>query len=168
MNAKLHIDYGLRVTVISPFSPLWGNADYFDGKLYNPAQAVQVNQTTGNVILGTGNPYNGVVIPGLTAFPSSALGRVLAASSNICDGASCNGLFNSSLPKGYVATQAPVQPRLGIAYQIQSRRQCVRAGGGRFVTRMGLLDNVFPRRKFAVPTVRHRPPTSPWIIQVLP
>jgi hypothetical protein len=143
VNSKLHIDYGVRVTVIAPFSPLWGNADYFDGKLYNPAQAVQVNPTTGNVILGTGNPYNGVVIPGLSAFPSSAQGRVLADGSPICDGASCNSLFNSSLPKGYVSIQAPIQPRLGIAYQIDPKT-VIRAGGGRFVTRMGLLDNVFP------------------------
>ena len=143
VTEKLHIDYGVRVTVITPYSPLWGNADYFDGKLYNPAQAVQVNQTTGNVILGTGNPYNGVVIPGLSGFPSSANGRVLAASSPICDGASCSTLFNSSLPKGYVATQAPIQPRIGIAYQLD-QKTVIRAGAGRFVTRMGLLDNVFP------------------------
>ena len=84
VNSKLHIDYGLRTTTIVGFHPLWGNADYFDGALYDPTQAVKVDPLTGNVILGTGNPYNGVVIPGFSGFPNSAQGRVLAASSNIC------------------------------------------------------------------------------------
>ena len=143
ITEKLHIDYGLRETVIGGYYPAWGNADYFDGNLYTTANAVQVNQKTGNVILGTGNPYNGVVIPGLSSFPSSATGRVLAASSPICDGASCSSLFDSSLPKGYVKTQYALQPRVGIAYQIDAKT-VVRAGGGRFLTRMGLLDNIFP------------------------
>jgi hypothetical protein len=140
---KLHIDYGLRITTIQGFHPLWGNADYFDAALYNPAQAVQVDPKTGNVILGTGNPYNGVVIPGFSSFPSSAQGRVLAASANICDGAPCSGLFAPNLSKSYIARQTALQPRLGIAYQLTAKT-VVRSGIGRFVTRMGLLDNIFP------------------------
>ncbi len=143
ITPKLHIDYGIRETTNIPFSALWGNADYFDGKLYNPAQAVQVDPKTGNVILGTGNPYNGVVIPGFQSFPSSANGRVLAATNPVCDGASCNGLFDSHLSKSYVATTNQFQPRLGVAYQL-SDKTVVRAGVGRFITRMGLLDNIFP------------------------
>jgi len=143
VNQKLHIDFGLRETAIEGFHALWGNADYFDGNLYNASQAVQVNKTTGNVLLGTGNPYNGVVIPGFSSFPSSALGRVLAASSNICDGASCSSLFDPNLSKNYIQTQYALQPRVGIAYQIDDK-SVFRAGVGRFVTRMGLLDNIFP------------------------
>ena len=59
------------------------------------------------MILGTGNPYNGVVIPGFSGFPNSAQGRVLAASSNICDGASCNGLFAPNLSQSYINTYTP-------------------------------------------------------------
>ena len=143
VTEKLHIDYGVRWTMIQGFHALWGNQDYFDGALYNPSQAVQVDRTSGNVILGTGNPYNGVVIPGFSSFPSAAMGRVLAASSNICDGASCNSLFAPSLSKNYIANQNVFQPRLGIAYQF-TPKTVVRAGAGRFATRMGLLDNVFP------------------------
>ena len=143
VTEKLHVDLGVRITTIQGYHPLWGNADYFDGTLYNPSQAVQVDRTTGNVILGAGNPYNGVVIPGFSQFPGSAQGRVLAASSNICDGASCNGLFAPNLSKSYINTQTPVQPRIGIAYQI-TPKTVARAGIGRFVTRMGLIDNVFP------------------------
>jgi hypothetical protein len=78
ITPKLHIDYGVCVSTITGFHPLWGNADYFDGALCNPANAVQIN-ANGNVILGTGNPYNGIVIRGFSSFPGSAIGRALAA-----------------------------------------------------------------------------------------
>jgi hypothetical protein len=143
VTPKLHLEYGLRWTNIGGFYPLWGNSDYFDGALYNPSQAVQVSSSTGNVILGTGNPYDGVVIPGLSSFPSSANGRVGAATSNLCDGASCNGLFDPSLPRGYTHTTNTFQPRLGIAYQLNAAT-VIRAGAGSFTTRMALLDNIFP------------------------
>jgi hypothetical protein len=142
-TTKLHLDYGLRITSIQGYHALWANADYFNGALYNPAQAVTVDRVTGNVVLGTGNPYNGVVIPGFSNFPQSAQGRVLAASANICDGQPCNGLFAPDLSKNYIHTENAFQPRLGIAYQI-TPSTVIRAGGGRFITRMGLLDNIFP------------------------
>ncbi len=142
VTPKLHIDYGVRMTTVVGFHPLWGNADYFDGALYNASQAVQVN-AQGNVILGTGNPYNGIVIPGFSSFPSSANGRVLAASSNICDNASCNSLFDPNLPKSYIKNTNDFQPRLGIAYQLDEKT-VIRAGAGEFSTAMPLLDNVFP------------------------
>jgi hypothetical protein len=142
VTPKLHIDYGLRVSTMTGFHPLWGNADYFDGALYNPAQAVEIN-AQGNVVLGTGNPYNGVVIPGFNGFPSSAVGRVLAASSPICDGASCNSLFDPKLSKSYITNSNPIQPRVGIAYQLNAKT-VLRAGAGEFSTRMPLIDNIFP------------------------
>ncbi len=142
VTPKLHIDYGIRMTTVIGFHPLWGNADYFDGALYNPANAVQLN-ASGNVILGTGNPYNGMVIPGFSSFPSSAQGRVLAASSPICDGASCNSLFDPNLSKSYISPTNVLQPRLGIAYQLNDKT-VLRAGAGEFSTAMPLLDNVFP------------------------
>lgn len=145
VTPKFHINYGIRMTTIVPYHALWGNADYFDGNLYNPANAVTVDPKTGNVILGTGNPYNGVVIPGLSAFPKAAIGRVGAAAPNStsCDGGPCTGLFDPSLPKYYSSIANKLQPRLGIAYQI-TPKTVLRAGVGRFVTQMGLLDNIFP------------------------
>ena len=107
ITPKLHIDYGVRITTMIGYHPLWANSDYFDGNLYNPAQAVTVNPA-GNVVLGTGNAYNGVVIPGFSAFPSSAQGRVLAANSNICGNQSCNSLFAPNLPKAYINNSNPI------------------------------------------------------------
>lgn len=143
VTPKLHLEYGLRWSNIRGYHPLWGNADYFDGALYNPSQAVQVSPTTGNVILGTGNPYDGVVIPGYGSFPSAG-GRIAAFNSNQCDGASCASLLSApNMPKGYIQTRNYWQPRVGIAYQINGKT-VVRAGIGDFVTRMPLVDNIFP------------------------
>jgi hypothetical protein len=84
VTPKLHLEYGIRLSNIAGFHPLWGNADYFDGAAYDPSQAVQVSPSTGNVILGTGNPHDGVVIPGYTSFPSAG-GRIASFTSNQCD-----------------------------------------------------------------------------------
>jgi Carboxypeptidase regulatory-like domain/TonB-dependent Receptor Plug Domain len=147
VTPRLHMDYGVRIfTSLSPLAQ-WGNADFFDPGSYSAANAVQVDRTTGNVTLGTGDPYNGVVIPGLSSFPSSALAgnRVPAANpaNNACAGQPCTGLFAPNLPRRYVNNNTQVQPRLGFAYQIYPRT-VVRAGVGSFVTYKGLLDNIFP------------------------
>ncbi|MGO9260592.1 MAG: carboxypeptidase regulatory-like domain-containing protein [Bryobacteraceae bacterium] len=146
VSNRLHIEYGVRWTFVTGFHALWGNNDYFDGALYNPSTAPQVDRTTGNVILGTGNPFDGVVIPGLSSFPSAAVGRVLAATpatANACDGASCTSLFAPNLPRNYIGNTNYWQPRLGIAYSINSKT-VLRLGIGEFMTRMPLLDNIFP------------------------
>jgi len=145
VNRKLHLDYGLRIAILSPYTPAWGNADFFDPASYIPGNAPMVN-AQGNVILGTGNPYDGIVIPGYGSFPSSATKHgVLGAGSNpnACDGSSCAALFAPKLNKGYVNTSYNYQPRVGIAYQI-TPKTVVRAAAGNFATRMGLLDNIFP------------------------
>ena len=146
INAKLHVDYGIRLSFLEPYTPAWGNADYFDPASFNPSNAPAENPATGNVILGTGNPYNGMVIPGYSSFPSSAAKHyVLGAEPNPtdCDGTSCAALFAPGMKKGYYNTSNNYQPRIGIAYQI-TPRTVVRAAIGNFATRMGLLDNVFP------------------------
>ncbi len=143
---KLHIDYGIRVTTLTPYKPAWGNAAYFDPASYDPSQIPVVSPTTGNVTLGTGNPYNGVVIPGFSQFPSSAAQHGVIGSepdSTACAGGPCTPLFAPNLNKGYVDIATTVQPRLGIALQLDPKT-VLRAGAGEFATRMGLLDNIFP------------------------
>ncbi len=66
-----------------------------------------------------------------------------AASQNICDGASCSSLFDPNLSQSYIKPTNDLQPRLGLAYQIDDKT-VLRAGGGEFTTAMPLLDNVFP------------------------
>ena len=43
----------------------------------------------------------------------------------------------------YIGTTNYWQPRVGLAYQI-NEKTVIRAGIGEFVTRMGLIDNIFP------------------------
>jgi len=73
VNQRLHVDYGVRYTVIIPYSALWRNMIVFDPSFYDPGKAVKIDPKTGNVIPGAGDPYNGMVIPG--SGPSSAKGR---------------------------------------------------------------------------------------------
>jgi Carboxypeptidase regulatory-like domain/TonB-dependent Receptor Plug Domain len=148
VNAKLHFDYGIRYTALTPYKAAWANAAYFDPGSFNPASIPTVSTTTGNVTLGIGNPYNGMVIPGVSGFPTSAAAHgVIGASSSTqataCDGSPCTNLFAPNLKNGYVNTSTVWQPRIGVAYQIDPKT-VVRGGVGEFATRMGLLDNVFP------------------------
>jgi hypothetical protein len=146
VTAKLHLDYGIRVTTLTPYKPAWGNAAYFDPASYDKTKVPVVNPATGNITLGTGNPYNGVVIPGFSSFPSSAAAHGVLGSepnSTACAGGPCTALFAPNLNKGYVNIATNVQPRLGVAYQIDPKT-VFRAGAGGFATRMGLLDNIFP------------------------
>src|SRR5579859_2046851 len=137
-NPKLSLTYGLRYTVIVPYHADWGNMAVFDSRFYNPANAVSIDPKTGNIL---GSPtidqlYNGMVIPG-TGFPSSAHNRVPAADSGLY-----KDLFHN-LPNRYSNIQwGDIQPRLGFAYQLNNKT-VLRAGGGRFITRLGVSDSVF-------------------------
>ena len=134
---KLHIDYGIRQTTSIPYKALWGNQVFFDPTLYSASAAVTVDPKSGNVLVGTGNQYNGMVIPG-SAFPSNALGHGITQAGVT----TYNGLFHN-YPDYYANVYSPIQPRAGIAYQI-NEKTVLRAGAGRFVNRMGLWDNIFP------------------------
>jgi Carboxypeptidase regulatory-like domain/TonB-dependent Receptor Plug Domain len=146
MTPKFNLSYGARFTSTIPEHALWGNADYFDPASYTLANAPVVSPITGNITLGSGNAFDGMVIPGISAFPSSAVQHGVAAataSNDLCAGAACTNLFAPGLPKQYIAATTQFQPRLGFAYQVIPRT-VVRAGIGSFVSTKGLLDNVFP------------------------
>jgi hypothetical protein len=135
---RLTINYGVRYTVIVPYHAEWANMVVFDPKFYDPTKAVTVDPKTGLI---TGSPtidqrYNGMVIPG-SGFPSSATGRVPEATSGLY-----NGLFHN-VPNQYSDIQwGDFQPRVGVAYQL-SNKTVLRAGAGRFITRLGVSDSIF-------------------------
>src|SRR5467141_4102811 len=138
VRQKLTINLGLRYTVIVPYHALWGNMIVFDPSSYDPNKAVTVDPKTGLI---TGSPtidqrYNGIVIPG-SGFPSSAKGRVPEATTG-----TFNGLFRN-VPNRFSDIQwGDIQPRLGIAYQLNNKT-VIRAGAGRFFTRLGVSDSIF-------------------------
>ena len=137
VNQKLTVNYGVRQTITIPYKALWGNQIFFDPALYSASTAPKINPTTGNVITGTGNVYDGMVIPG-SAWPSDACGHGVTQA--------CSSAYNSlfqGLPSYYGQINYQFQPRVGIAYAIDSK-SVIRAGIGRYLTRFGLLDNTFP------------------------
>jgi len=141
ITPKLHIDYGLRQSIIIPYYSIWRNMAVFDPSYYNPAQAVRVDPASGRPIAGSGNPYNGVVIPG-SGFPASAHGLVLADDYPFYQSGVLN-LFHN-LPKSYSDTHPGrgLQPRLGIAYSF-TPKTVIRGGLGRYLSRIGVSDSVF-------------------------
>jgi hypothetical protein len=77
-----------------------------------------------------------MVIPG-SGFPSDAKNHVPEANTS-----TYNGLFRS-VPNYYSDVQyGQFQPRLGVAYAL-TPKTVLRAGGGRFYTRLGVSDSIF-------------------------
>ena len=136
-SQHLVIEAGIRYSWYNPYYAKWGNQSVFSPANYNPAIAATVNPAT-DVVTGTDQSrYNGVVIPG-SGFPSSANGHV---SSDILS----NGY--AYLFRGYSNVYSPtvktdIQPRFGITYEARPGL-VVRGGGGRYVQRLGITDNVF-------------------------
>src|SRR5216684_2977368 len=148
-SQNLTLTFGLRYSVIVPYHALWGNMIVFDQRFYDPAKAVTISPTTG-LIQGTIDPktdhtagtgadtYNGMVIPG-SGFPSSANGRVPEADPAQFD---FSRLFRGVSDHYSDIQWGEIQPRLGVAYQL-NKKTVVRAGAGRYVTRLGVSDSVF-------------------------
>ncbi|PYU68590.1 MAG: TonB-dependent receptor [Acidobacteria bacterium] len=149
VRQKLTVNYGLRYSVIVPYHALWGNMVVFDPRFFDSSKAVTIDPATGlivgtidpktGLIAGTGaDAYNGMVIPG-SGFPSSAKGRVPEADPSQFD---FSRLFRG-VPNHYSDIQwGEIQPRLGVAYQLNNKT-VLRAGGGRFLTRLGVSDSIF-------------------------
>jgi hypothetical protein len=130
----LVIEMGARYSIYNPYYAKWGNQSVFNPGSYVAANAVTVNPANG--IVTGGDRFNGVVIPG-SSFPSSAQGHVdpaiLAGYQNLF-----RGFSNAYSP----TVKTGIQPRVGITYQIH-QGTVLRAGGGRYIQRLGITDNVF-------------------------
>ncbi len=136
LTSKLKLELGVRHSIIQPYYALWGNYNVFDSRFYDPAKAVQQDPRTGSIISGTGDPFNGVVIPG-SGWPDAARGRFPAAFDSQYD-----RLFRG-LPNTYADIRwGEFQPRIGAAYQI-NEKTVVRTGFGGFKNRPGVSDAVF-------------------------
>lgn len=138
VKQNLTLTLGARYSVIVPYHAVWGNMIVFDPAFYDPALAPTVSPATGLI---TGTPtiaqlYNGMVIPG-SGFPSDASRHFPEASSGLY-----NGLFRG-VPNHYSDIQwGDIQPRVGIAYQLNNKT-VIRTGAGRFFTRLGVSDSIF-------------------------
>jgi hypothetical protein len=133
-TSHLVIEMGARYSIYNPYYAKWGNQSMFNPGSYVAANAVTIDPKT-DIVTG-GDRYNGVVIPG-SSFPSSAQGHVdpaiLAGFQNLF-----RGFGNAYSP----TVKTGIQPRVGITYQIHPNT-VIRAGGGRYIQRLGITDNVF-------------------------
>ncbi len=135
VTPKLVIELGARYSWYNPYYAKWGNQSVFNPAFYSAANAATVNPSTDVV---TGNQYNGVVIPG-NGFPSSANGHVDPA---ILANPAYQALFHGFSTAYSPTIKTDIQPRAGITYQLYPGT-VIRAGGGRYVQRLGITDNVF-------------------------
>lgn len=135
VTPKLHLDYGLRYSIIRPFYSLWNNIGTFDPAFYAPDNAVKLDKN-GNPIAGSGDPLNGTVLFG-NGFTDSAKAHVPLAVTG-----AANNLFHN-LPRGYIDVHyTTFQPRLGLAYAVNPKT-VIRSGFGRYMSRQGVSDGVF-------------------------
>ena len=129
----------MRHSIVQPYYSLWNNMTIFDPKYYDPSKAMRVDPATGNPIAGSGDPYNGIVIPG-NSWPDAAKGRVPIATTGRIrqpvprrQGAAL--LFRHRLRR--TSSRASASPTSSI------RRRSSARGAGKFTTRLGVSDSIF-------------------------
>jgi len=102
--------------------------------IYHPAKPQPRERAW--IVPGSGDIYNGLAIAG-SGFPDSAKGRFPASTDP-----SLTYLFRGVNPHFSDVQKNDWGPRLGIAYQVNDKT-VIRAGGGRFFTRLGVSDSIF-------------------------
>lgn len=120
-SRKLTLEYGVRWSYLGPtYSHGKYLENYFDPALYNPAQAVAINTTSGtsfnSIVPNSGNPYNGIVQEN-----------------------------SPGLPRGFAEHRTNNWgPRLGFAYDpAGDGKTAIRGGGGVFYERIRQNVNSF-------------------------
>jgi hypothetical protein len=139
VTSKLKVEMGLRYSLIQPYFAMWNNMSNFDPSLYDPNNAATVDPSGGWVTGTLAQRYNGMVFSG-EGWPDAAKGpgRVIVANTGEFD-----FLFRPGTPKGfYKMHKKDFQPRFGIAYAF-NQKTVLRAGGGRFINRLGVSDGIF-------------------------
>ncbi|MEO7145130.1 MAG: TonB-dependent receptor, partial [Bryobacteraceae bacterium] len=131
ISSRLKLDYGIRFEHWPPWQSLWGNIASFNPAYYDAANAAVVDRKGGFIVSGL--PYNGITLPGKTWNPAE-IGRVPVAGDS-----SLQYLFHN-LPDGLAQTNNLIDPRLGLAYSLNSKT-VIRSGVGAFHDRLVLNDN---------------------------
>ena len=123
---NLSVEYGVRYSILPPWWSTWNNIAAFQVSAWDRAKVPRFNPN-GSLVPGTGDRYNGVVLPG-NGWPEEAKGNVTLA-----DTGSLNRLFRGR-PRGLIDTNRfDIQPRVSFSWDPFSRgRTALRGGGGVF------------------------------------
>ncbi|MBS1822572.1 MAG: TonB-dependent receptor [Acidobacteria bacterium] len=126
VTRRLSLDLGLRYQWIQPMYLQGNNASNFDKSVYNSANAVTVT-TSGRIVPGSGNPYNGLVRAG-GGVPSDQQIRVPNVNTALFP------LIPAGAPRGFYKMGGAVGPRFGFAYAADDKT-AIRGGIGLFFYR---------------------------------
>jgi hypothetical protein len=125
VSSRLSIELGVRYSYFTPIYTQANNIANFVPWMYNPAQAVTVT-AGGQIVPGSGNPYNGLVRAG-NGVPASDAGRVAGANSALTLS------IPAGAPRGLYNPANLLMPRFSFAWNpFGSGRTAVRGGFGAF------------------------------------
>jgi hypothetical protein len=131
VSRRLSLDYGIRYFYMQPQYGSLQNVVVFSPQYFDPSKAMTVLPSNGQIVPGSGDPYNGLVLGG-TDFPEAAKKRIPEASDP-----NVKKLFRG-VPKEVSYTKwGTIAPRFGFAYDLTGRQQTVLRGGyGMFYERI--------------------------------
>jgi hypothetical protein len=126
-SRKLSIDLGLRYEYMMAMYSAVDNLSLFDPSRFNQAQAVKMT-STGGVVPGSGNIYNGLIRVGNGINPSQAYLVPNANSPSVLG-------VPSGAPRGMYPSPGTWSPRIGFAYALTDKT-VIRGGFGLFYDRI--------------------------------
>lgn len=137
LNRQLSLEYGVRWAFIAPWSAQLNNVVAFMTPYFDPSKAPQV-AANGSIVPGTGNAYNGLVMPG-SGWPEAANGRIPQY-----DDPAFKAMFKG-LPVGFNDVRKNnIQPRFSLAWDMfGDGKIALRAGAGIFHGVTGLVNSAW-------------------------
>jgi hypothetical protein len=127
INRKLSINLGLRYEYMMAMYSTVDNLSIFNPALWNPAQAVRVN-STGQVVPGSGNLYNGLQRVANGVNPDQAYLVPNANDPNVT-------AVPTGAARGMYPNSGKFEPRVGFAYSLDTKT-VLRGGFGLFYDRI--------------------------------
>jgi hypothetical protein len=125
VTPKLSIVAGARVSYYGPIYTIQNNMVNWVPSLYDPSKAVTVTPT-GTLVIGSGNPYNGLIRAG-NGIPQDQLARVPGGASTLALS------IPAGAPRGLYDASALVMPRFSFAYRLfNDNKTVLRSGFGTF------------------------------------